>query len=172
MATGSISLPVKAATPPDNSTNNAAPALTIYKGTNTAPARFGVRADFDASTREHLWWTFQVPDNYASGGTFRLLWAANATTGNVVWGASVGAITATDVDTYIEHAQATATTATTGVNATEARRVIETTIAPSMDSAAPDDYLSVLIYRDAANASDTCSVDAELLSVIFEYTTT
>ena len=171
MATGTIQLPIAAATLPDNSTNNAAPALQVYKGTNTAPARFGLRAAFDASTDEHLWWTITVPDNYASGGTLRLLWAANATTNAVVWGASVGAVTAADADTYLEHAQATATTATTNVNTTEARRVVETTISPSVDSMAADDLVYVLVYRDANNGSDTCTVDAELLSVVLEYTT-
>lgn len=172
MATGSIVLPVGAAQPPDNSANNAAPALQAYKGSNSAPARHGLRAAFDATTDEHLWWTFTMPDNYASGGTFRLLWAANATSNAVVWGVSVGAVTAADADTYLEHAQAAATTATTNVNTTEARRVVETTVAPSMDSAAADDLITVCVYRDADNGSDTCTVDAELLTVVFEYTTT
>jgi hypothetical protein len=172
MATASIQLPIAAAQVPDNTTNNAAPALQVYKGTNSAPVRFGLRAAFDASTDEHLWWTFTMPDNYASGGTFRLLWAANTTSNAVVWGVSVGAVTAADADTYLEHAQATATTATTNVNATEARRVVESTVAPSMDSAAADDLVTVVVYRDANNGSDTCTVDAELLSVVLEYTTT
>jgi len=172
MAVGTIQLPIAAAQPPDGSTNNAAPALQVYKGTNTAPARFGLRAAFDASTDEHLWWTITLPDNYASGGTLRLLWAANATANAVVWAASIGAVTAADVDTYLEHAQAAATTATGNVNTTEARRVVETTIAPATDSMAADDLVTVLVYRDANHASDTCTVDAELLSVVLEYVTT
>lgn len=171
MATGSLVLPIAAATPPDGSSGNAAPALQVFQGTETNPKKHGLRAAFDAATDEHLWWTFTVPDNYASGGTVRLLWAANATSGNVVWGARVGAITPADSDTYVEHDQASATTATTAVNGTEARRVVETTISPSVDSMAADDLAFLLVYRDADNGSDTCSVDAELLSVIFEYTT-
>ena len=172
MATGSIILPVAAATLPDGSSNNAAPALQVYKGTNTAPARHGLRAAFDASTDEHLWWTFQLPDNYASGGTVRLLWAAAATANAVVWAASIGAVTAGDADTYLEHNQAAATTATTNVNTTEQNRVVETTITPATDSMAADDLVTVLVYRDANNASDTCTVDAVLLAVTVEYTTT
>lgn len=171
MATGSIILPISAAQPPDGSSNNAAPALIVAKGSGTAPVPFNLYAAFDASTDEHLWWTITCPDNYASGGTFRLLWACNATTGNCVWGAQVSAITATDADTYLEHNAAAATTTTTGANATEARRVIETTIAPSVDSMAADDLVRFVVYRDANNGSDTLSVDAELLSVVFEYTT-
>lgn len=171
MATGTIILSVGAAVPPDGTSGNAAPALQVFQGTETNPKKHGLRAAFDAATDEHLWWAFQVPDNYASGGTVRLLWAANATSGDVVWAARIGAITPGDADTYLEHAQAAATTATTAVNATEARRVVETTISPSVDSMAADDLVFLLVYRDADNGSDTCSVDAELLMVAFEYTT-
>lgn len=172
MATGTIQLQVGAATPPDGSASNAAAAIQSYKGTNTAPARFGLRGLFDATTQEHLWWTFTAPNNYASGGTVRILWAANATTNAVVWGCSVGAVTAADADTYLEHVQATASTTTTNVNATEARRITETTISPSVDSMAANDLVTIVIYRAAANGSDTCTVDAEYVSGVFEFTTT
>lgn len=171
MATGSIVLPVAAAALPDGSTNNAAPAIQLVKGTNSAPARFAVVAAFDAGTDEHLWWTFTAPDNYASGGTVRLLWTAAATSNAVVWGCSVGAVTTGDADTPIEHAQASATTTTTNVNTTESGRLTETTISPSVDSMAADDLVTVVVYRDANNGSDTCTVDATLWSALFEYTT-
>lgn len=171
MATGTLILPIAAAQPPDGSTNNAAPALSIYKGSNTAPARFGLIASFDASTQEHLWWTITLPSNYASGGTLRLLWAANATANAVVWGCSIGAVTAGDADTYLEHVQASAATTTSNVNTTEARRVTEATITLTTDSMAASDLVTLCVYRVAANGSDTCTVDAELLSVAFDYTT-
>lgn len=170
MATSTLNLPIAAAQPPDGSTSNAAPALLVAKGTGTAPVPFNLYAAFDAATDEHLWWTFICPANYLSGGTVRLSWACNATTGNCVWGARVNAITAADADTYLEHNAAAATTATTGANGTEALRVIETTISPSMDSLAASDLVRLLVYRDADNASDTLSVDAELLSVSLDYT--
>lgn len=172
MATGTLNLPIAAATPADGSASNAAPALQVYKGTAGNPQRFGLRAAFDSGTDEHLWWTFIMPQNYASGGTVRLHWATTLTSGNVVWAARVGAITPADADTYLEHAQAAATTATTSVNTTEARRVVVTTISPSVDSAAAGDIIYLLIYRDADNASDTAAGDVELLAVDFEYTTT
>lgn len=172
MATSTINLPVTAGTLPDGSSGNAAPQFTRRLGTESNPKKVYLTADFDASTDEHLWWTFQVPQNYASGGTLRLHWQANATSGNVVWGARVGAVTPADADTLTEHATAAATTATTAVNATEARRLVQTTIAPSVNSAAAGDTVVVVVYRDADNASDTCSVDAELVSVSFDYTTT
>jgi hypothetical protein len=113
-----------------------------------------------------------MPQNYASGGTVRIQWMANATTGSAVWGARVGAVTPADADTPVEHAEAAATTTTTATNTTEARRLNETTIAPSFDSAAVGDLVFLLVYRDADNASDTLSVDAELINVSLDYTTT
>lgn len=171
MAVGSVLLPVAAAQPPDGTASNAAPAIQLVKGSAAAPSRFTLTAAFDAATAENLWWSFQMPANYGSGGTLRILWEANAVTGSVVWGASVGATTAADVDTPVEHAQAAAATVTTAANTTEARRLVESTITLTMDSAAANDLVVLRVYRDAANASDTVSVDATLWSVMFDYTT-
>lgn len=174
MATGTIILPVQAAMPPDGSASNAGPKMLIGKGSNTAPARFTFYASFDPSTQQHLWWTFYVPTNYASGGTVRIMWAGNATTGAVVWGASVGVQASNNVDSYLAHAQATAVTATTTIPATTARRPIETTIslAGNLDSMAADAIAYLCVYRAAANVSDTLSVDAEMLGCAFDYVTT
>lgn len=172
MATGTLNLSPGAAVTGDGSTGNAAPLLSRRQGSESNPKKHYLTADFDSSTDEHLWWTFTLPQNYSTGATLRLQWMANATTGNVVWGARIGAVTPADADTPVEHAEAAATTATTGVDGTEARRLVQTTISPATDSAAAGDLVFVLVYRDADNGSDTCSVDAELISVSLDYTTT
>lgn len=173
MATGTIILPIAAASPPDGSSGNAAPALLRLQGTESNPKKHFVYAAFDAATDEHLWWVWRLPSNYASGGTVKLMWMANAVTStSVVWGASLGAITPADTDTPVEHANAAATTATTAINTTEARRLTETSIAlGNLDSAGAGDVVFLLVYRDADNGSDTLAVDAELITVTFEYTT-
>jgi hypothetical protein len=72
----------------------------------------------------------------------------------------------------IEHASAAATTQATGVNTTEANRLIETTITlGNLDSVAAGDLVFVLVYRDANHASDDLTSDALLVAVTFEYTT-
>lgn len=165
-------LPVTAAVTPDGSTGNGAPGLVRVQGTESNPKKHMIVAQFDAATDEHLWWTFRMPSNYLSGGTVKLLWMANTASGNsVVWGASIAAITPADTDTPVEHAAASPTTATTAANATEARRLVETSIAlSSLDSVASGDLVSLLIYRDADNGSDTLAADAELITAAFEYT--
>lgn len=172
MATATINLGIRAATPSSGASSNAAPGITRRFGTESNPVKTFETADFDASVAEHLWWTIAMPQNYASGGTVRILWVANATSGSVVWGSRINAVTPGDPDTPLEHASAAATTTTTSANATEARRLNVSTVSPSMDSVAAGDIVFVLVYRDATNGSDSCSVDAEALSFSLDYTTT
>lgn len=165
-------LPVLGAVLPDGTTNNAAPRLQRVKSSAAAPAPHFVEAAFDAATDQHLSWVLQLPGNYNGSPVLRLHWKANATSGNVVWGCRIAATTPADADTPNEHAFGTANTATTGVNTTEARRLVETAITLSnVDSMAAGDTIIVQAYRDADNGSDTCTVDAELVSATLEFAT-
>jgi hypothetical protein len=172
VATGTIQLPVGAATLPDGSSGNAAPGIARIQGTETNPKKHFLVAAFDAAIDEHLWWQFRMPSDYASGGTAKLLWMTNTASSNsVVWGARLGAVTPADADTPVEHASAAASTTTTAGNATEARRLIETSITlANLDSVAAADLVFLLVYRDADNASDNLAADAELIQAVLEYT--
>lgn len=174
MATGTLQWAMNAALIGDGSSGNAIPALSRIMGTESNPKKVLLVAAFDAATDEHLHFTFRVPADYASGGAVKLLWMTNsASSNNVVWGARIGAVTPADADTPVEHAEAAASTTTTAGNATEARRLIETAITLSnLDSIAAGDLATLIVYRDADNASDTLAADAELISVALEYTTT
>lgn len=174
MATGTIALPIAAAQIPDGSSGNAAAGIQRIQGTEANPKKHLLAALFDAATDEHLWWTFRMPADYASGGALKLQWMTDtASANNVVWGGRLGAVTPGDADTPVEHAAAAASTTTTAGNATEARRLIETSITlANLDSVAAGDLVTIVVYRDADNASDTLAADAELLAVAFEYTTT
>lgn len=174
MTTGSILLPIGAAVPPDGSSSNAAPAILRVQGTETSPKKHYLSAAFDASTDEHLWWTFRMPADYASGGAVKCQATANATSGVALIGARLGAVTPADADTPIEHAQAAASTASWTANATEARRLVEVSITlANLDSVAAGDFVSLLVYRDGDGTAgtDSLSVDWELVAVSFEYTT-
>lgn len=163
------------ATFPDGSTNNLLPGMTKRKGTQASANGdpFIQTLDFDASQREQVWYTFPVPANFASAPTLLIVWGANATTGNVVWGCRVQAQTPGDTDTPYSRAMATAQTATAAVLGTTARRETSTSIAiTNTDSMAAGDMLTIQIYRDGANGSDTCSVDAEVQYFVFDCTTT
>ncbi len=174
MATATLQWGMNAATLPDGSSGNAAPALQRIQGTESNPKKHFLVAAFDAATDEHTWFTFRMPADYASGGTVELLWMANSASSNsVVWGARLGAVTPADADTPVEHAQAAASTTTTAANATEARRELTTSITlANLDSVAAGDLCFLLVYRDADNGSDTLAVDAELIIAALTYTTT
>jgi hypothetical protein len=174
MATGTVPLTIESAVLPDGSSGNAAPGLVVIQGTESNPKKHFLVATFDSATDEHLWWAFRMPANYASGGAVKLAWMANTASANsVVWGASLGAVSAGDADTPVEHANAAASTATTAADNTEARRLLATSITLSnLDSVAAGDYVFLLVYRDPDNGSDTLAADAELIGAVFEYTTT
>jgi hypothetical protein len=177
MATGTILLPVTAAVPPDGSASNAAPAFLRAQGTESSPKKHYIYAAFDASTDEHLWWTFRMPTDYASGGTVKVQATANATSATTARvGVKIGAVTPADADTPLEHATATATTGAWSTNTTEARRLVELSLdcSSNLDSVAAGDFVALLVYRDADGTSgtDDLAVDWELVAVSFEYVTT
>lgn len=173
MATGSILLPINGATLPDGSSNNAAAQFNRVKSSAAAPSLHFVELLFDPATDEHAYWTFRMPANYASAPVLKLQWKANATANDVVWVGRLAAVTPADVDTPNEKALGSANSATTTVNTTEARRLVETSITlTNADGLVANDWVTLLVHRDADSGSDTCTVDAELVSVTLEYTTT
>lgn len=149
--------------------NDNPPAMIATEGTMTPNAVF-VQAAFDPDTDEHLFWTFAMPSDYSSGGSLVVLWRTTATSGNVVWAGQVSAVTAADADTPLEHAWSTAATATSAANGTEASRLVSASITLNMDSAAAGDLVSLNFSRDANNAADTCTADAILMALRFDYT--
>ncbi len=174
MTTGTILLMPGSAVMPDGSTNNVGCGMSLRQGTQTGAKTHFLTLDFDGagSTPEYAHWVFHLPVNYASGGALVIDWMANGTTNAVKWQANVGAITPADADTPLEHAFAAAATVTTNVNTTEARRLVASTITLTMDSAAADDLIELVLFRDPSDGSDTSTADAEVLVVTFTYTTT
>ncbi len=173
MATGSILLLVGAAVPSDGSASNAAPQPVTKIGTEANPKKRYLTYAFDAGTDEMMTFSFQMPQEYASGGTLRIKWTTSVTTSTaVIWAAKVSAVTAGDADTRAEHASSTAATVSSNTNTTEAGREAEATITLNMDSAAAGDMIDIVFYRDADNGSDSLAVDASLEGLNFEFTTT
>lgn len=177
MATGTILLLPESAALPDGSSGNASPGVVRVQGSESNPKKHYLTLAFDAATDEHAWWRFRMPANYASGGTVKIQWQANATTATAVrWGVRIGAVTPSDADTPNEHASATATTAGSSTNTTEANRLTEVSIdcSANLDSVAAGDLVFIVIYRDADGTSgtDDLAVDAAFVAGAFDYTTT
>jgi hypothetical protein len=91
-----------------------------------------------------------------------LIWTATtATSGAVVWDASLERMT-TDIDT---DSFDTAASVTTTTNATSGVPNYSTITLTTIDSLAVGDGFRLKINRDANNGSDTMTGDAELIAV-------
>lgn len=130
---------------------------------------------FDAAVDEAAFW--QIPAVFYGSGnlTITLYWyAETATSGDVIWGAQLAAVTPnTDSGSVETKALASANTATDTHLGTTAKRLHSVDITLSnLDSLAADDMAFIRIYRDADAGGDTMTGDASLLSVVAAYSDT
>lgn len=147
------------------------PALAKNLGTN-----FPVSAlAYDAAAEEAAFWKF-IATNYGSGNlTLTIYWYADtATSGDVIWGAQIAAITPnTDTQDIETDALATANTVTDSHLGTTGQRVHSADITISnLDSLANGDLVFLRIYRDADAGGDTMTGDAFFLGARLSYSDT
>ncbi|HEU4895118.1 MAG TPA: hypothetical protein VFT85_04715 [Acidimicrobiia bacterium] len=130
---------------------------------------------FDATTDEACQFTFDAT-NYGSGNlTIDIFWFADtASSGDVVWGAAIAAITPnTDTQDIETDSWATENTVTDSHLGTTGQRLHLATITVSnLDSLAARDYVALRIRRLGSNGSDTMSGDAQLVRVTVSYSDT
>lgn len=140
------------------------PAMLRANGTNIPVSGYA----FDAAAIENIFFRFRATD-YTSGNiAVDLEWYADtATTGAVMWGAQIAAITPnTDTQDIETDALATVATVTTTHLGTTGQRLHRSTITiSSLDSIATDDNVVLCISRQATNAADTMAGDAVLVYV-------
>jgi hypothetical protein len=120
--------------------------------------------DFDAATDESAVFVGVIPESASlgSGLKIRLHWmATTATSGNCIWDVSLERMT-TDLDSDSFDTIASATTATSGTSGIIT--VTEITLT-TIDSVTAGDGFRLKVTRDANNASDTMTGDAELVVV-------
>lgn len=146
---------------------------TVFNGTN-----FPVPAlAFDGgSTDESVYFIFKAL-NYGSGNlTLTIDWYADtASTGDVVWGAAVAAITPNTDTTDIEtKAFATDNTQADTHLGTTAQRLHSVALTISnLDSIAADDWVALHFFRDASDTvNDTLAGDALVTMLILSYSDT
>jgi len=130
---------------------------------------------FDASAEETCYLSLPILD-YGSGNlTLKVFWYADtASSGDVIWGAAIAAITPnTDSQDIETKAFATAQTATDSHLGTTGQRVhtVDITIS-NLDSLAAGDWVAMKFYRDADAAGDTMGGDAHFLGAVLTYSDT
>jgi hypothetical protein len=120
--------------------------------------------DFDDATDESAIFVNVIPEaaSLGSGLKIRLQWAATtATSGDCVWDVSLERMTTDiDSDSFDTIASATATT-----NGTSGILTVTEITLTTIDSVTAGDGYRLKVTRDANNASDTMSGDAELVVV-------
>lgn len=125
--------------------------------------------DFDDGTDESAEFGFFMPRHYAGGGiTVTIGWAAtSATSGNCIWDVAFKSVSddADDLDTKAFAAANSVTDATASASGEAAYATVTFTDGADMDSIAAGEYGRMRITRDADNASDTMTGDAELVFV-------
>jgi hypothetical protein len=123
--------------------------------------------DFDDTTDESAIFVSVCPQgaNLASGLSIRLIWTATtATSGACVWDASLERMT-TDIDA---NSFDTAQSVTATTNAISGVPNYSTITLTTIDSLTAGDGFRLKINRNASNASDTMTGDAELIAVEVE----
>lgn len=145
------------------------PAFSRNAGTNFPVTCLA----FDAATQENAFWKFDAA-YYSSGNlTLNLFWYADtASSGNIVWGAAIAAITPdTDTQDVEIKAFATALEVTDSHLGTTGQRLhIATITISNLDSLAINDIVWLKIYRKAADAADTMTGDGLLVMATLSYT--
>lgn len=124
---------------------------------------------FDASSAEDACFHAVLPRHYGGGGlTVTLIWmVASATTGNVMWKAGIERLEAggTDLDAdSFATLQAATAAAANGTSGALTYTTVTISSGANMDSLAVGESFRLKVERDAANASDTMTGDAQLLA--------
>lgn len=149
----------------------AGPAYKKINGTNFPVSGLY----YDAGADESAYFKLRAL-RYGSGNlTLDLDWYADtASSGDVIWGAQIAAITTnTDSQDVETDGLATASTVTDTHLGTTGQRLHRCTITISnLDSLAADDDVWLRIYRDADAAGDTMTGDAILTLATLSYSDT
>jgi hypothetical protein len=142
------------------------PSIVRANGTNIPVSGYA----FDAATEEALFFRFRASD-YSSGDvSVDLDWYADtASSGAVVWGVQMAAITPdTDTQDIETDGLPTVTTVTDSHLGTVVQRLHRCTITltgSALDTLTSQDYVTLRVSRVAANGSDTMTGDAILVYV-------
>jgi hypothetical protein len=163
MASGDSVVQVLQVLPPGA---NAA-TMDVRAGGST-PAENVLVYDFDACTDEYMDFLCRLAGYDGGGLTFTLPWSASsATSGAVVWAIAIRRVQddAEDIDSSHTYDPNTVTDTCASASGELSYPTVAFTDGSDMDSWADGELAVVRVYRDADNASDTMSGDAELWGI-------
>ena len=160
MATGTVLLPILA------NLDNSAPAAIAFS--NSIPHLL-----FDDTTQEYIYWSFRMPQDYASAPVLKLQYSmVSATSNNIEFEAQVMAVSDADSQDLDSESYDTANSQSATVPGTVGYLDEVSLSLTNADSAAAGDLIRIKLSRDADDGSnDTATGDLQLWSAALEYTT-
>ena len=168
MASGDAVVQVLEIMPPGANT-----ATPDVRAGGSTPAENVVVWDFDDTTAEYLDFKCMLRGYGGGGLTFTIVWSAStATTNETRWGIAVRRMQddAEDIDSSHSYSFNTVDDTAPSASGELSYPTITFTDGADMDSWADDELAIVRVQRDAANAADDMSGDAELWTIIGEET--
>lgn len=173
MATSYVAFYPGSADLPDGSASNLAPATARVKSSATAPAPYHLELLFDASQREQVSFSFDVPLDYASSPVLKVLYRmSSATSGVVLLDARIAATTPADAVDLGAKAFGSANTNSGTVPGTLGNTAEIAITLTNNDSMAAGDNAKLYFARDGASGTDTALGDLRFIRARLEYTTT
>ena len=151
------------------------PASNFAQFKSVAGTNFPVNSlAFDTSTSETVYFRFPAFDYGSGNWTVTIHWYADtASSGGVVWGVSLAAITpntdSQDIETKAFDTEETVADTHLGTTGHRLHSIALTLT--ETDAVAAGDDVTLRLARKTANASDDMAGDAQVTQVIVEYTT-
>jgi hypothetical protein len=125
---------------------------------------------FDPDTDWSADFQFIMPFTYAAQTlTVKLMWVSTVASNNVVWNASLMAMTSGDAALLETDSFDTVNATTTAASGTAGRPVTTSITMTNKDSVAAGDIVTLRISRDANNAADTNTGNAKVAGIIIEW---
>lgn len=122
----------------------------------------------DTGTRDSVYGTFDVPQNYVSAANLVVVWTTTATTGDVEWDFDYRAVGGNDTESLDQAGtQESVNSNDTAPSATDER--MEISIALTDGNFAAGDTVEFLLARDGADAGDTIAAAVVVFGAYFEY---
>lgn len=170
MATIGISLPVAGCVLPDDTAGSAAAQLQYKQSSGTDPQPGWVEALFDASTDEHIYWTFIMPNNFSSAPVLKVYYkCTSATSGTAHFDAALMALTDGDATDADADSHSTTNSGSATVPGTAGHIDVISITLTNADSVAAGDWVQLVLLRDIS--ADSVTGDLEVPIVELQYDT-
>lgn len=168
MATHSLPLPISACTLTNDAANNAAAQLQLKTSSGGTLHPAWIEAVFDASTDEHIMWTFVMPVNYAGTPVVKVHYkCVSGTEETAAFSSAIMAVTDADAQDVDADAFDTINIGTATTPATAGYLDVISITMTNANSVVASDTVCLVLFRDTSE--DNVTGDIEVINAEFQY---